>query len=437
MERLANGLRVLTVQNPALHSFVLSMYVHAGPRFESPDRTGLGHLVEHMLMQGSESYPTSSAIMRGIEDLGGVVDAGTYPEYVNVVFGVHRKHWRKALDIAADVIRRPLFDEDELDQERRIIAQEISEHRDTDGRVISATELAYCLRFRRRVDEAGSRGSRAALARYDRAVLVAYHNRFYTPSNMVVCVAGAFDRDAVLNCLGESLGDMDGNGAPQVPVAPPDGAVADRSFYRTTPALPVADAVISRPAYALGDASFDACRAVGHLLGGGLSSRLFSRVREELGLVYDIHGRAQGYSDAGTLDIVLSVNTGNLVRAVEAALNVLRETGEKGFAEEELERYKEGIRCGVEMLCDRASALADWFGRQELLLGSEGVTTPEEYAERHESMELKDLAAAARELLSARPSDLVVVGPYGEGELAGLRRAFPAEEVTTSGALSG
>jgi len=327
---LPNGLRVLGVENPALHSFVCSVYVRAGPRFESREETGLTHLLEHMVMQGSEKYPTSNAIMRGVEDLGGVIDGATYPEYVNFSFGVHRKHWRELMDIAGDVLRRPLFAPAALEKEKLVVAQEISHHRDQDGRNISASELGYCLFFKGCADEAGTRGTPALLGRFDGEVVTRFYRRFFAPANMVVCLAGGFDFGEVMESVAESLGQMEAGAGPNL-LIPPAPFEPARAFYR--------------------------------------------------------------------------------------------------FTEAELARYKESVRCGMDMLCDRATHLADWFGRQELLLGPDGVTTPREYVRRQEALTLEQLAHVARHVLTDEPKGFVVVGPYGEEERARLRELFLAREV--------
>jgi len=424
---LPNGLRVLGVENPALHSFVCSVYVRAGPRFESREETGLTHLLEHMVMQGSEKYPTSNAIMRGVEDLGGVIDGATYPEYVNFSFGVHRKHWRKLMDIAGDVLRRPLFAPAALEKEKLVVAQEISHHRDQDGRNISASELGYCLFFKGCADEAGTRGTPALLGRFDGEVVTRFYRRFFAPANMVVCLAGGFDFGEVMESVAESLGQMEAGAGPNL-LIPPAPFEPARAFYRFTESLPVADALLWHRGYALGDPSLDAARAINHALGGGLSSRLFTRVREELGLVYDISSHLQGHADTGSLGVFLSVSVENLVQAVAAALDVVARTAEEGLTEAELARYKESVRCGMDMLCDRATHLADWFGRQELLLGPDGVTTPREYVRRQEALTLEQLAQVARHVLTDEPKGFVVVGPYGEEERARLRELFLARE---------
>lgn len=435
-EVLPNGLSVLGVEREDLHSFICSVYARVGPRFEAPQDTGLSHFLEHMLVQGSEGFPTSNAIMRGVEDLGGIIEAQTYPEMIKLVFGVHRKHWAEVMAIASDVVLRPLFDPAEVEQEKDIIAQEILQHRDREGRNISAPELAYELLFKERITEAGTRGSPQIMARFERGMVEAHYRRFFVPGNMVLCLAGGFDFDEVLGAVAEEFGRLAPGPVPQT-AGPQVGERRARSIYRTTQALPVVEALLCHHAYAVGDEGFDAARAVGQLLGGGLSSRLFSRVREELGLVYDITSHAHGFSDAGSLDVFLSVGVENLVQAFAATLEEVRRVTAGNFGEEELERYKESVRCGMDILCDQPTHLADWFGRQELLLGPDRILTPFEYAAKQEALTLEELHATMRHVFVETGANLVVVGPYGEKERDALRGLLPAEEPTPADAAGG
>ncbi len=428
-EVLPNGLRVLGVENAALHSFVCSAYVHAGPRFEPPQQTGLTHFLEHMLMQGSENYPRSSDIMRGVEDLGGVVDGQTYTEYLKVIFGVHRKHWTRVMRIAADVLLRPLFEDAELEQEKSIVLQEISRHRDRTGRNISVHELIYELLLKRELDEAGTRGCPPVIESFDRSMLQAHYRSFFVPGNMVICLAGGFNFDEVLEYVAAQFGAMaPGEELPELPPLEVDRE-ASRSFYRPTEALPVAEATYAHHAYPLADDRSDALRAVCQLLGGGLSSRLFARVREELGLVYEVESYPQAFSDTGSANVAFSVGVENLPAALEAVLEVIGELVQGGFSAQELERYKESARCGMEILCDHPARLADWFGKQELFLGTEGVVTPEQYVSKQEGLSLEDLDRVLREVFVEAGGNLAVVGPFDEDHRRAMQRIFPAEEV--------
>jgi predicted Zn-dependent peptidase len=428
-EVLPNGLRVLGVENPALHSFVCSAYVHAGARFESPEETGLTHFLEHMLMQGSENFPTFNDIMRRVEDMGGVVNAHTYPEHMKVTFGVHRKHWRRVMEVASDVILRPTFDPDEVEQEKSIIAQEISRHRDTAGRNISVYELAYGLLLKEKLDESGIRGCPDIMRTFDREMVRRHYRRFFVPQNMVLCLAGGFDFDEVVGEMDSYFGAMSpGDDGPELSGPEVEHRRA-RAFYRPTEALPVVESLLCYHAYPMGDERFDALRAIAQMLGGGLTSRLFSRVREERGLVYEIESYLQPFSDVGALNVFLSVDRENLIDAVETTLGVVREVAMDNFDDDELERYKESARCGMEILCDHASRLTDWFGKQELFLGLDEVMTPEDYIRRQEALALEYIHEVIGEVFTAEGANLAVAGPFDEETQEELRALFSAEEV--------
>ena len=427
---LDNGLCVIGVENPALHYFSCHARVHAGPRFEPRPHAGLTHMLEHMIIQGSENFPTSRDIMRAVEDLGGIIDASTHPESLDVYVGLHRKHWQKGLDIFTDILMHPLFDEGEILQEKGILAQEISNHRDDQQRNISAQELVYMLMFLEEPDELGSRGSVENTRSFDRQMVVDYYEKFFVPENMVVSLAGSYDFEEVVGQIRESLGSMPaGQPVPRVI----SGEVTDRrarAFYRTTERQPVVDVDLSHHAYGLPDERFGAMVAASHVLGGGLSSRLFTRVREEKGLVYRIQSQPVVYSDAGSVDVALSVDGANLVDACEATLEVLEDYRENGVTDDELESYKENVRCGMDIMCDRPDRLADYLGRQELLLPADKVRSPAQFVEEQEALTHEDLQEVICDIFHPDNANLAVVGPFEPEQKEGIGELFPAEAVT-------
>ena len=425
---LDNGLCVIGVQNPTLHYFVCNVRAHAGFRFETAQDAGLTHFLEHMLHQGSRSFPTSSAISRAVEDLGGIIDGETQPEALEMSVGVHRKHWRKALAVLTDILLNPLFEQEAIEREKRVVAQEIAEYRGEQQRNISAAELAYSLLFHEQFSELGLRGSLELLNRFSGRLVREQYERFFIPENMVVSVAGAFEFDAVLEELSGSLGQMPaGRPLPRVVGVP--ARRRRRAIYRLTQRLPVFEVELACHACALRDERFPAVQAAAHILGGGLSSRLFTQVRERQGLVYHIASLAEGYSDAGSLVTLFNVDARSLPEALSATLDAVGELVEGGVEPEELERHKETVRCGMEIMCDRPQRLADWFGRQELLLRPEPLMTPAAYVAKHVALTQAELSRVLSEFLAEGGSNLAVVGPFSEAQQERLRRLFPAEEI--------
>ncbi len=425
---LDNGLCVIGVENAALHYFVCNVMVHAGFRFETPRHAGLTHFLEHMLHRGCTSFPTSTDILRAVEDLGGALDAQTRPELLEVSLGVHCKHWRKGLGILTDLLRHPLFEEAAIEQERKIVAQEIAESRDDQQRNISPAEMAYMLLYHEEFSETGVHGGSELLQTFDRRLVQEQYDRFLVPENMVISLAGAFDSDQVLEELDRSLGRMPA-GRPLPPlVQNPVACRRPRVVYRSTQRLPVVELEMACHAYGMGDERFPAAQAAAHILGGGLSSRLFAEVREKRGLVYHIDSLVEGYSDAGAVTTVLNVEAGSLLDALAATLEVIEKIVKNGVTADELERYKETVRCRMGIMCDRPQHLADWFGRQELLLRPERLLTQAAYVAQREALTEADLLDVLRDVLADRNRNLVVVGPFSPAQKDQLHELFPGEQ---------
>lgn len=429
---LDNGLCVIGVENPALHYFSCHARVHAGPRFEPREHVGLTHMLEHMIIQGSEKYPTSQDIMRSIEDLGGVLDASTDPESLDVYVGLHRKYWGKGLDIFTDVLLNPLFKKDEIEQEKNILIQEISSNRDQSGRNISASEIAYALFFLEDFDERGSRGSVENIRGFSQQMVHDYFERFFAPNNTVVCLTGSYEFDEIVGQLDETLGQKSNRGKPPKVLSGDVKKHRARAVYRRTERTPVVEVDLSHRAYGLADDRFGAMTAATHILGGGLSSRLFSHVREEKGLVYQILSHPVVYSDTGAVDVLFSVDQGNLVAACKAVLEVLRELRAQGVTEDELESYKENVRCGTDIMCDRPDRLADYLGRQELLLPADQVKSPGQFVREQDALTREDLNDVINDIFTPQNANLSVVGPFDEDHQARIADLFPAEVVDTS-----
>ena len=430
---LGNGLSIIGVENPALHLFAVSVMVHAGPRFEADEHRGLTHFLEHMIIQGSRDFPTSHDIICAVEGIGGVIDAGTRPESLDLYLGVHRAHWRRGLEIVSDVLLHPLFREEEVEQEKRIVLQELAQYRDDQQRNISVAELAHSLMFKERVDELGTRGSVEMTRSFGRALVCEQYERFFRPRSMVVSLAGGFDFDEVCAAMDSTLGAMPAGGAPSPIRREEAGRRRARAIYRRTERTPVVDVEICYRGFGLGDERFGAMLAASRILGGGLSSRLFTRVREELGLVYDVSSSAVTYSDTGSINVMLSSDVENLVEAFGATCDVVRQFREGGVSAEELEWCKESVRCGTDIMCDQPHELAEWLGRQELLLRPERLMTPQEFVQRQEALTCESMAEVIGQIFREEQGNLAVVGPFGEREADALRARFPAEEADAVG----
>ncbi|MFP4026833.1 MAG: M16 family metallopeptidase [Candidatus Brocadiia bacterium] len=432
-EKLDNGLAIIGVQQSSLHSVACHARVHAGPRFEPREHAGLTHFLEHMIIQGSKNYPSSCDLLRTIEHMGGLLDASTHPESLEVILLVHKKHCEKGLSVFTDVLRNPLFNENEIEQEKAIVAQEISENRDDKQRNLSALELVYSLLFKEEVDELGTRGNLSVVQKFDSELVEKQYSRFFVPENMVVSMAGAFDFEGVCEMLDATLGSMPADQPIPEILREEVESYRARVAYRRTERTPVVNMALSFRAFSAADDRFSPMMAASRIIGGGLSSRLFTTVREELGLVYQISSRPMVYSDTGAVNITLSVDADNLAAAARATLDVIEEVRNDGLKEDELEAYKETIRCGMDMMCDRPDRLADYMARQCLLLPEDRIRTPGQYVKEQEDLTTHDLVEVIDTIFRPENANLAVVGPFEEKHEAELSELFPAEKAQLPG----
>lgn len=417
--RLDNGVRVARVCRPEMHSFVISAYVGVGSQHERPEHSGLTHFVEHMLFQGTETYPAGLDLMRAIDSIGGNMNGMTSVDFAAFSIGVHRKYARQAVQILADILLRPVFDPNEIEQERAIIQQERAQFHDQRQRNLSVEELAYNLMWRGDQIDLSLIGTDRTIRGITRDMLLEHWQRYFVGSNTVLCVAGAFDADEIEDTIAEQFGHMTQEDVPalQFDVANQDRV---RSVFRYTPTPTIAMMLCHR-AVPFHHADYTAYWVVAEILGGGICSRLFTRVREELGLVYDIAANLNAGSQVGSLDIYTNVGKGNCVATLEETTRILDHLSQAAIESEELELCREKLRCGLEISLDDPFEIAGWYGRQELLGPADRVITFDDELREIEQLQLEDVRRVAGQVFQPEQRTLAAVGPVGMFKRGQLR----------------
>jgi len=408
---LPNGLRIITVPNNRLHYFVVSAYVGMGPRYEPVESCGISHFLEHMIFQGSRSFPDSSALSRAIDRIGGQILASTSGEYTHFGIGVHKKYFARAIEILADILLYPKFDPQEVEQEKRIVLEEQAQYHDRRQRNLSVEELAYNMLWRRDQQDLSTAGTTETIRGFTDETIRRHWRRFFVAGNMVICLAGAFDVSHAIDRVSEAFGSL-GNGDVPQPLPADLSQHEPRWVFRKlhTPAMNV---VLSHRAVPFHHPDYTAYWVLSEALGGGSSSRLFLRVREQLGLVYDISAGLTCGADLGALDVATTVREEHLVETVREILRITNELARDGISREELEICKEKLRCVLEIGLDDPVETAGWYGRQELLLRERKVISFEDELREIDQLTLEDVARVSRESFVPQRRNLAAVGPVG------------------------
>ncbi|MDE2765294.1 MAG: pitrilysin family protein [Chloroflexota bacterium] len=402
---LSNGLRVLTSAMPHTRSVSVGVFVGAGSRYEHDAIAGASHFLEHMLFKGSPKRPQPQLISGAIEGVGGVINASTDREVTTYWTKTPANHFGLAMDVLADMVRRPLLPPDEYERERGVILEELAmtyDQPDAYADLLIDQTLWPDQPMGRDIG-----GTPESVRAMPLAAVAEYHARQYIPANAVVAVAGNVTHEQAVAEAEALLGDWAGGD----PLAP----------YRVEASAPGARVVIAQKrtnqahvALALEGVPGDdparyAVDILSTALGDGMTSRLFVELRERQGLVYEIFSCASHYRDCGALSVYFGSDPKKVDDAIGAVLSELDRL-RQGLDAEELRRVVE-YSTGRMMLRleDTRSAMA-WLGAQELLHGE--TRTPEEVAAEVRALTPDDIRRAAERCLLPNACKLAVVGPY-------------------------
>jgi len=405
---LSNGLRLIKLPMPAVHSVAAGVYVKSGPRFETAEECGISHFVEHMLFKGTRVHPTAQAISEAIDNIGGDVNGSTMPEYSEFLLIVHPRHFEEGLRIFGDILLNSTFAPDEIENEKKVVAEEISQYRDIAGDSVNLDELAYNLMWPTKAMVYSALGSNESVHSFTREQLLEYYRKHYVPSNLVLVIAGNFDPARVDALVAEVFG----GGTGSAEIHQPEYVASDgfpRAVFRKMPTS-LGYIKLCHQACSYRDPNFMASLIICDVLGGGTASRLFATLREEEGLVYDISAGAVPYSDVGSIDIVTSTNRSKLIATLAAILEQIRILREEGVSEQELARVKDRVACQRDFLLDSPSDLVEWMGVRELLTSPEKLETPSEEVERLRAVAAERVNEVIREYLVPERCALVLVG---------------------------
>jgi predicted Zn-dependent peptidase len=337
---LPNGLTVLSEHMPGVRSVSLGAWVRAASLHESPEKMGVSHMLEHMVFKGT-STRSARDLALALETLGGSLDAYTAREHTAYQAKVLDEHLPQAADVLADLVFRPVLRASDLALERKVVLEEISTVDDTPDDLVF--ELHNAQLWGNHPYGFSILGTRETVGALDQGDLRALHSRAYHPEQVVVAAAGNVEHDTLLETLqATGWADIPRGGLPALrspaPIVQVPSAV---HFERDTAQTHV---VIGSPAFEHADPRRYAMSMIGMLFGGGMSSRLFQRIREELGLAYSVYSFQSFHEDAGTHGVYVGTAPETARAAVQAINEELEKLSANGLGEDELTAGKSQLK---------------------------------------------------------------------------------------------
>lgn len=403
---LANGLHVATREMPSVETVSVGLYADVGSRHEGPGQNGLAHLFEHMVFKGAGAR-SARDIAEAIEDVGGELNAATSRE--NTAFSARLLAGDLALgvNIIADLIRLPKFDEDELEREKRVVLQELGEARDTPGDIVF--DHLQAAAFPGQPIGRSILGDEASIAGLVASDLVHWQINRYRPGNIALVAAGKVDHDALVRLAERRFGDLD-----PAEVAKPEGARFIGGHIADPKRGEAAHLTLAYPAPAALDRDYFAARLFADAVGGGMSSRLFQTLREDRGLAYSIYASAQGFDDIGMFYVYLATERREAAAAMTLVKAVLRDAA-VDLGEAEVERARALVKAGLLMSLESTEGQAAYVARQLSLYGR--LVEPVDVVTEIDAVTLDDVRCAGAKMLT---------GPEARASVGASEKALAA-----------
>jgi len=404
---LPNGLRVITEEMPSLRSVALGCWVDTGTRDENDNEAGVSHFLEHLLFKGSEEL-SARQVNETLDAIGAESNAFTSKETTCYWARLLDQDVPIGLDVLAEIIQRPAFRVNEIDSERQVVVEEINMNDDDPTDVVF--ENFTTAAFAGHPLEAPVLGTRESIRAMTRDDIHGYWKRRYGAGSMVVAAAGSVVHSDIVEMVGERFGEWSGESVEHqlspIEVRP--------TVYLTHRETEQAHLVLGGPGLHRSDERRWAFEVLNHVMGSGMSSRLFQEVREERGLAYAVYGFRLAYADAGAWGVYV----GTTPSQTDTALNVIRDELSKvvadGITEEELERARGSMRGGLALSLEDPNSRMVRLGRDELS-GMPHLSVGERLA-KLEAVTLQDVQAIATDMYTGERV-VGAVGPFEEADL--------------------
>ena len=426
-KRLASGLTVVGERMPHLRSVSVGLWVNAGSLHERPEENGISHFIEHMDFQGT-ARRSARDIADEMDGVGGNLNAFTAKDCTCFYATVVDEHLPLALDILFDMVFHPSLPEDEMEKEKMVVGEEIAMVEDTPEE-LSGDLLAEAY-FGSHPLGQPILGPEENVAAFTRAQVLDYMNRFYQPGNMVLSIVGHFSIQQLDQLLETQLSLVQGIHEAD----PVEWTLEDTCTGRIVRTRPVEQVHLNLalPGLPRQDPLNHSLVVLNNLLGGGMSSRLFQRIREVRGLAYSVYSYPYSYQHCGVMSIYAGLNGENLQETLEVTLDELDQLRMGRFTEGEFARSREQMKGNYILGLDSPSNRMMGMGKGMLLY--QRIHTETEVLRRINRVTRESVQAAAQRLLQPEAMAVAIVGP-GDVNYEGILQAVgigcrpPAERI--------
>ncbi|NLY43610.1 MAG: insulinase family protein [Clostridiaceae bacterium] len=399
---LKNGVRIVSEYIPYVKSVSLGIWVGTGSRRERKSNNGISHFIEHMLFKGTTNR-TTREIAESIDCIGGQLNAFTGKEYTCFYTKTLDTHLDVAIDVLSDMFFNSKMDEKDIELERKVILEEINMYEDSPEELVhdilselvwANNPLGYPIL-----------GTAESLTAINREEILKYMKENYVPSNTVIAIAGNFDYDYAMQLIESKFGGWEGSSSRK-------NEYTNTKFNQGSVVkfkdIEQAHLCIGFEGVAQGDDRLYDLMVVNNIFGGGMSSRLFQKVREERGLAYSIFSYPSSYCKAGLFAIYAGMSPSQIHEVVKIIFDEIELLKKDGISKEELDKAKEQLKGNYILGLESTSSRMNSIGKSELILNE--IKTPDEVLDRIESISMDSVSEIIKDIFVDKPFSISAVG---------------------------
>ncbi len=403
---LNNGLRIMMESAPWSKSATMGVWIGSGSRYETPENSGISHFIEHMLFKGTQQK-SAREIAEEMDDIGGALNAFTAKEYTCLYTRALTEHVEKAFQMIAQMLTSPKFSPEDIALEKGVIIEEIGMYEDSPEDL--CVDTLYHHVWRNDMLGANILGTEETVCSMSREKLLAYMDSMYVPERMVISICGRFDRERFLELCTYYFGGMQNTNRPIIsaPVAYHKSVSVKMKDFEQT------QLCIAFPGLGLGDPRRFALSLLLSILGSSSSSRLYQRIREQLGLVYSIDSFSATHLGGGLLGIAAAVSPKSEEQALKEIFSVL-EKFVQDIEEKELVRAKNQYRANILMSMESNASIASHMAVSELLQNR--VIDLQATADAIAAVTIEEAQNLAQELFDISKASICAVGKVRDEE---------------------
>jgi predicted Zn-dependent peptidase len=401
---LKNGLTIITAPMKDNPSVTVLVMVKAGSKYETKEINGLSHFLEHMCFKGTTKRPKAIDISRELDGLGAQNNAFTGQEYTGYYAKAHPKHFSKILDVVSDMYLNPIFDEKEIEKEKGVIVEEINMYEDMPNRIVQDIFLETI--YGDQPAGWNIAGTKESVKKMTRKDFLEYRKNNYVAAGTIVLVAGDINEKKAIDEIENVFKKI------------PTGKKSDKKKViekQMKPVVKIKHKETDQTHIVLGVRTYGAKTPKNHplfvlnaVLGQGMSSRLFQKLRDEMGVGYYVHSGIDEFTDHGFLAVSTGVDNSRVKEVVRAILIEMKKLVTEKVSDAELQKAKDYMIGHMYLGLESSDAVAWDYASQFILTGK--MLTPPEFAEKIQKVTVAEIQKIAKEIFKDSGLNMAIVG---------------------------